>query len=393
MDDKSIEATESVVPDQNEALKRSEERFNKMVSEVEDYAILLLDEKGFIQNWNAGAEKIKGYKASEIIGKHFSIFYLPEDQLNFLPEQLIREATTKGKAVHEGWRVRKDGTTFWGSIVITAIHDDKQRVIGFTKVTRDLSENKRKENQIRQYSEELELRNRELEQFAYAASHDMKEPLRKIQFYVDAVFNNVNQVLDEKNSEYLKRANYAAKRMQHLIENILNYTRAGSLGEFIEWVDLNDLVNEFVELHSDEIEQHEIHIHYSKLPVIKGIDFQLRQLIDNLLWNAIKYRHPDRQCKIQVVVSQMKGSEISFQRVDHNVTYYIISIIDNGIGFDEKYAASIFEIFQRLLSKEKSGSGIGLALCKKIVQNHKGFISASAVMNEGARFDIYLPKS
>ncbi|MBO9573480.1 MAG: PAS domain S-box protein, partial [Chitinophagaceae bacterium] len=328
MGEKNRKTNESVTQDQNEALRKSEERFHRMVSEVEDYAILLLDEKGFIQNWNAGAEKIKGYKASEIIGKHISVFYLPEDRLSFLPEQLIREATIKGKAVHEGWRVRKDGTTFWGSIVISAIHDEAGKVIGFTKVTRDLSENKRKENQIKQYSEELEQRNRELEQFAYAASHDMKEPLRKIQYYVDAVLDNTNEIIDKKDSEYLERAAHAAKRMQHLIENILNYTRVSSLGEVIEWVDLNDLLKEFVELHQEEIGQYEIDIQYARLPIIKGIEFQLRQLVDNLIGNAIKYRHPDRQSKIQIVANKIKGYEIPFQGAVPDLIYNVVSVID-----------------------------------------------------------------
>src|SRR6202012_4388974 len=112
--------------DHNSARKRTEERYHKMAEEVEDYAILMLDADGHIVNWNKGAEKIKGYTEEEIVGRHFSVFYTKEDQVAGLPDQLIKQAREYGKAIHEGWRVRKDGTTFWGSIVITAPHRDDQ---------------------------------------------------------------------------------------------------------------------------------------------------------------------------------------------------------------------------------------------------------------------------
>ena len=160
----------------NKALQNNEDRYHKMIEEVEDYAILFMDRNGIIQNWNKGAEKIKGYKDYEIIGKSFRLFYLPEDNQRGLPDRLLHEARTKGKAVHEGWRVRKDGTCFWGSIVITDLHDANDNIIGFTKVTRDLTERKIAEEKIKLYSQELEFQNKELEQFAYAASHDMTEP-------------------------------------------------------------------------------------------------------------------------------------------------------------------------------------------------------------------------
>jgi PAS domain S-box-containing protein len=121
-------------------MKRTEERFHKMILEVEDYAIILLDRDGTILNWNKGAQKIKGYKEKDIVGQNFRIFYLPQDRQEQLPEKLIAEAVENGRAHHEGLRVRSDGTTFWGKIVITALHDDDNNVIGFTKVTRDLTE-------------------------------------------------------------------------------------------------------------------------------------------------------------------------------------------------------------------------------------------------------------
>src|SRR5690606_5601664 len=129
------------------SLKESQELYHKMIEEVQDYAILLLDRNGFILNWNKGAEKIKGYSEKEILGKNFRIFYLDHDRKSKLPERLIEQALQTGRAMHEGLRLRKDGTTFWGAIVITALHDENNNIIGFTKVTRDLTEKKIAEDQ------------------------------------------------------------------------------------------------------------------------------------------------------------------------------------------------------------------------------------------------------
>jgi PAS domain S-box-containing protein len=144
-------------------IRKREERYQMMIAEIQDYAIFMLDKDGFIQNWNQGAEKIKGYKAEEIIGKNFRIFYPRNDQDRKLPESLIKEATENNRASHEGWRVRKDGTYFWGSVVITALHDDSRNIIGFSKVTRDLTERKLAEERLLAYAGELKTKNEELQ--------------------------------------------------------------------------------------------------------------------------------------------------------------------------------------------------------------------------------------
>lgn len=146
----------------NEDLRRSEERYHKMIDEVQDYAIILLNKDGYVENWNKGAEKIKGYKTEEIVGKHFSIFYTEENKRENLPARLIKEAEEKGKATYEGWRVKKDGSLFWGNTVITALHDDRSNIIGFVKVTRDLTEAKMAEDNLREYAKQLEAKNHEL---------------------------------------------------------------------------------------------------------------------------------------------------------------------------------------------------------------------------------------
>jgi PAS domain S-box-containing protein len=378
-DSASFKRLQLLAEHHNAALLRSEERYHKMVEEVEDYAILLLDPNGRIMNWNKGAEKIKGYKEAEIIGRNFRIFYRPEDQQRQVPEQLIQQARSTGKAIHEGWRVRKDGTTFWGSVVLTALHDDLDNVIGFSKVTRDLTERKVAEDKIQQYAKELEAQNRDLQQFAYAAAHDMKEPLRKVQFYTSSLLDGIGTQLPPKERSYLERTVDAAHRMQGLIEDLLTYTRiSGDVPPF-EKVALTSLMEEVLSHHQETIESIKAVIETDPLPVVPGITFQLRQLLDNLIGNALKYHHPE------------KTPHIIIRSATDNGQQHII-IQDNGIGFEPQNCEKIFGMFERLHGRESyPGTGIGLALCQRIVQNHQGTISATGQVGEGATFTITLP--
>jgi len=358
---------------------------------VEDYAILLLDDKGIIQTWNSGAQKIKGYQEEEVIGKHFRIFYRQEDRDNQLPEQLITEAARSGRALHEGWRLRKDGSIFWGSILITTLHDNAHNIIGFAKLTRDLTERKLAEDQLVQNSRKLETQNQELQKFAYIASHDMKEPLRKILLYNNLLLDRLSSRLEEQEQRYLQRSVNAAGRMQQLIEDLLTYSRTVYHPEIFCPVDLNAVLQEILGFHEDQLQENGATLLAGALPVIQGIYFQLRQLLDNLVGNALKYRHPERP--IQIAISAAREWLQLTDTEDGSVQeYHRITISDNGIGFDMNYSETIFELFQRLAPHTKdSGTGIGLAICKKIVQHHKGMIRASGKIQEGAVFDIYFP--
>lgn len=342
--EKKVEEKTKDVLEKNQQSKKEEERYHKMVAEVEDYAILLMDREGFIQDWNKGAEKIKGYSANEIIGQNFRLFYLPEDQKQRLLERLMTEAICKGKAVHEGWRVRKNRTKFWGSTVITALHNEAGEIIGFSKVTRDLSERKEKEEKIQRYAADLERQNKELEHFAYAASHDMKEPLRKIQFYGSTLSDNIGNILDEKNKGHLDRMIDAAKRMQKLIEDILAFSSFGSSDISFEKVSLSQVIDEVLSEYSEILEQHDVEISFSDLPIVSGIPYQLKQLFENIIANAIRYRHPARRPHISISGQTTTNLSDSLKETEHNYGY-LVSIIDNGLGFETKYAETIFEIF------------------------------------------------
>ncbi|HTE27796.1 sensor histidine kinase [Flavitalea sp.] len=373
----------------NEALRNSEERYQKMIAEVEDYAIILLNPEGHIENWNAGAQKIKGYTSAEIIGKSFKIFYTPKDREEKLPDKLLAEAALNGKAMHEGWRVRKDGSHFWGSIVITALHANDETIIGFSKVTRDLTERKAAEDKLQEYLHELEAQNAELEQFAYVASHDLQEPLRKIQTFSDVIGKNLdNETIVTK---YLNKLNSSAYRMKELIRSVLNYSRISKNGEDKTDTDLNSILMNVIEDFELLIQEKNGKVETRQLPVIKAIPLQINQLFSNIIGNALKYC--ERPPFIQVssrFVSAKDMIDIPDNIQEGN--YLEIQFIDNGIGFEQRYEKIIFSMFQRLHGKhEYSGTGIGLALCKKIMDSHQGYITARSELSVGSAFYVYFP--
>lgn len=373
---------------------RTEEQYHKMVEEVEDYAILMLDANGHIVNWNRGAEKIKGYKEQEIVGRHFRIFYTAEDQAQGLPDFLINRAREHGKAIHEGWRVRKEGTKFWGSIVITALHGEKGEIIGFSKVTRDLTERKVWEDKLRDYARQLEEQNRELQQFAQVAAHDMKEPLRKIQYYHSLLIENVYS--EEKQKAYLQRSAEAAGRMQGLIEDLLAFTRVGEPGMSFEPIDLAVLLREVWQFYAETVERSQAVLDAGPLPVIRGIPFQVRQLFLNLIDNSIKYRSLDRPLRITVTaemaMSPSRSSSLEGGGANAQL-FHKISFSDNGIGFEQEQGGRIFEMFHRLHRRDQyPGTGIGLAICRKVLDVHKGYITGRGVPGESAIFDCYFPE-
>ena len=375
----------------NEDLKQSEERYHSMIDEVEDYAILLLSPEGTILNWNKGAEKIKGYKEKEAVGKNFSMFYLPEDKATGLPNKLINEAATTGKATQEGWRMRKDGTPFYASVVITALHDAKGNITGFSKVTRDLTQRKKNEEKLKQYTEELEIQNDELNQFAYVASHDLQEPLRKIQMFTTLLEQNIDT--PSQRQEYLSKIYSSAQRMSDLIVSLLNYSRLSNDGNEFVKTDLNEILREVKIDFEVLIQQKNVSIISDKLPLIKAIPLQMQQLFSNLISNSIKF------CEKEPIIS-IGSRNLSSEEVEKNSmldplkTYVELKFSDNGIGFEQEYADQIFIIFQRLNEKHTyTGTGIGLALCKKIMEKHKGHIFAESTPGTGSIFYVYLPIS
>lgn len=412
----------SIIRAQSEEMSLQEERHFKMIEEVEEYAILLLSKDAIIENWNRGAEKIKGYAAHEIIGKHFRTFYTPADQESGLPEKLIAEAVRNGRATHEGWRVRKNGEQFWAYVVITALHDKDGNVIGFSKVTRDLTGKKLAEDMLLSYTRQLEekneqlaAKNKELESFAYIASHDLQEPLRKIRLWVDRL-GDIGSLPENAKSATAKITG-STEKMQALIRGLLNYVQTDDArGDFVT-EDLGLLVKEILNDYAELLDEKKAVLQVGALPVLPVIPVQMRQLFSNLVSNAIKYSNPDRPLRISITGETLPtsagetlptstgesippgagetiptsiGETLSPGTQDAKPFVQVI-FSDNGIGFPQDQAETIFELFKRLGGSEVSGTGIGLAICRKIVHNHGGSIRAESQPGAGTSFIISLP--
>lgn len=353
-------------------LRESEVRYHLLVNEVVDYSIVTLDEEGKITSWNKGAEKIKGYSEKEIVGKHFSIFYSEEDIANEIPKQFFDEAKREGKVTYSGWRVRKDKSLFWAEIVLTGLIDENGNLKGFVKITKDLSEKRKAEEEIAKKTEELKRSNAELEQFAYVASHDLQEPLRTITSYVQLLAKRYNNKLDQDANDFINYAVDGANRMQTLIYSLLDYSRINRIKPF-ETINVAEVITEVLKDLENSIQEKDAIIKYQELPVITGDKVLIGQLFHNLIANAIKFKGPNLP-EITIQGQKIKGE-------------YLFSVKDNGIGIQKEYCEKIFIIFQRLHTKDKfPGTGIGLAICKKIVERHEGKIWVESEMGKGSTF-------
>ena len=278
----------------------------------------------------------------------------------------------------------------------------------------DLTEKKRHEEIIANYTlqlaaknQELENQNNELASFAYVASHDLQEPLRKIQAFSSRIQAKEEQNFSEAGRDYFARIRSAATRMQKLIEALLSYSRTNTYNIILKPTDLNMVLAEVKKNLMYDIQEKNVLIESTELPVLNLVSMQFHQLLLNLISNSIKYSRPETRPHIKISASLLTASDILAAATDR-ITWHTdwpensdladkfwkISIEDNGIGFKQEYAERIFELFQRLHGRtEYDGTGVGLAICKKIVQNHHGFINAYGQPGIGATFTIFLPAS
>ena len=242
-------------------------------------------------------------------------------------------------------------------------------------------------------NQELSRSNEELESFNFIASHDLQEPLRKIQVYSNRILESGLKDLPPLLQDYFSRINNASRRMQKLIEDFLVFAQTLNSSKTEEFVDVKDLVEEIRSELITRIEEKKAIIRVSPLPQIYAVPFQIKQLMVNLISNSLKYTFPDKPPLININGAIIEGSQIKEAGANNQISYVMIRVSDNGIGFDPKYRTKIFELFQRLHSRNVySGTGIGLALCKKIVQNLGGIITAESQPEQGATFTLYIPQ-
>ena len=264
--------------------------------------------------------------------------------------------------------------------MITALHDELGEIIGFTKVTRDLTERRLAEEQKERDAKNIEFKNKQLEEFAYVTSHDLQEPIRKIRAFLDLARQDLN---DKESLEfYMEKIDRSADKMIQLIKDILTFSKL-SHEQQPEYsiVDLNQIILDVLSEYEIQIVEKAVEFQVDKLPIIMGIPFQIHQVFSNLISNSIKFNQTVPKIKI-AYKDEWTSSSGQYRNG------FLITVSDNGIGFDQKYADRAFEPFKRL-NVGFSGTGIGLALCKKIMENHKGTITVNSEKGKGTTFTLY----
>ena len=323
----------------------------------------------------------------------------PEDRS--MVQHAFQMALKTGRMAYEARIIKSDKAERWIRVNGATIYDKKHtpvRLLGTTlditdqKIAREALENMvlERTKELMHTNEQLERSNHELEQFAYIASHDLQEPLRKIQTFTDLVKDHLHdQAVSER---YFNKINSSAQRMSMLINDVLNYSRLTKTGEQFIDTDLNRILKQVLNDFELLIEQKQAVITHTELPVIKGIPLQLNQLFSNLISNSLKFSENKPVISIRWRILSANEIERKYPRLNVENTYMELVFNDNGIGFEQQYAEQIFIIFQRLNNQRTyTGTGIGLALCKKIVEHHQGVITASSEKGEGATFTIILP--
>ena len=383
-----------------EELRRSEERFRLLVEGVREYAIFMLDANGRVATWNSGAERIKGYAADEIIGQHFSIFYPAEPRESGWPAHELRVAAETGRFVDTGWRVRKDGTTFWANVTITAIRDDTGRLIGYAKLTRDLTESKRveaMESANRQREEILEAERsarmaaqraaRIKDEFLATLSHELRTPLNAILGWTQVLLKEGSSREPAEQKRAIEVIDRNARAQAKLIEDLLDLSRimTGKLRLELRPLSFTSVVEAAVDSARPAAEAKGIRLKAMLGPnqdIVSADSGRLQQVVWNLLTNAIKFTPKGGQ--VQVLL----------QRVNSHLE---LSVSDTGIGIPPSYLPHVFERFSQgdsSTTRSFGGLGLGLAICKQLVEMHGGSIkAASQGEGKGATFSVELPLS
>jgi PAS domain S-box-containing protein len=506
---------------EDEELRRNGELFRNLVEGVKDYALYMLDARGFITTWNSGAERIEGYSAEEAIGRSIDLVFSQDELRSGKSRQMLELAARDGRYEEEGWRIRRDGTKRWMSVVITAVRNRSGTLQGFVRVARDMTDRKRSEEalrhsegrlrgiletaldaivvmdsegvvhewnraaeqmfgypreqavgrklcdliipaylrdqherglaqhmvegnglmlnrrietvaqradgselavelaitesgmnggtmftgyisditqrkqaeeeirelnaeleeRVRKRTEQLELANRELEAFSYSVSHDLRAPLRHINGFVDILQSTSGPALDEESRGFLATIADSARQMGKLIDDLLAFSRMGRTELRFAPVKLDTILGEAMRELRRDSEGRDVRWSLEPLPEVRGDPAMLRQVFINLLSNALKYTRDVSPTAIEV-------------KCVENADEYVISVRDNGVGFDPSYAHKLFGVFQRLhAAHEFPGTGIGLAIVRRVVARHGGKVWAEGEVGRGAVFYFSLPKN
>ncbi|HTB18013.1 MAG TPA: PAS domain S-box protein [Bryobacteraceae bacterium] len=344
-----------------------------------------VDRDGVILCVNQAECELFGFRAEEMVGRPIWEFMASEDREKTRTGLLQRIADEQPLVPLEREYKRRDGTSLIMEIHQKRIRDAAGRPTGLRTFLLDITQRKRAEMTLVEQAGKLARSNAELEQFAYVASHDLQEPLRKIQAFGDRLKTKYEAGLGPEGIDYLTRMQNAAARMQVLIQDLLSLSRVTSNPKPFTPVNLDDVIRTVVSDLEMRIQDANGRVEIGSLPVILGDRGQMAQLFQNLIGNGLKFRKPGENPLVKV--------QSRLQMLPSGAAGWQISVEDNGIGFDEKYRDRIFQIFQRLHGRnEYEGTGIGLAICRKIVDRHNGSITANSAAGQGAQFIITMPQ-
>ena len=361
--------------------------YQLLIESVRDYAIFVLDPEGRISTWNIGAERLKGYKPSEIIGRHFSTFYGQEDIESRKPWRELEIAEKEGRVEDEGWRLRKDGSRFWANVIITALRDDNGTLVGFAKVTRDLTERRLAElkaiDDARRLSES-EASNKAKAEFLAAMSHELRTPLNAIGGFAQLIAMGVHGPVTEQQQEDLERISASQRHLLGIINDILNFSRieAGRIEYHITRLDLKPTIETVFQMVYPLALNKDIKIEMEQCPPgIAGLGdlSKTEQILINLVSNAVNFTEA--------------GGKISIGCgfADSGVW---IRVRDTGVGIPSEKFESIFEPFVqvgRSLTTAHRGTGLGLAISREMARGMSGDLTVESKVGEGSSFTVWLP--
>lgn len=375
--------------------KRAHESLLRLAAIVESSsdAIMANTLDGTIFTWNPGAEKLLGYSARDAIGRHISIV-VPADRKDEVPQILEKIARSESTENYDTVRLDREGKQIAVSVTVSPIKDGGGTVIGASTIARDITNQKQDEAQLKALAADLMHSNRELQDFASVASHDLQEPLRKIQTFADDLAENSSSALSDDSRDTLKRIQNAAGRMQRLINDLLSLSRISSRAQPFVPVDLNTVASEVLSDLEARISQSGGRVDLGELPVIEAEPLQMRQLFQNLLGNALKFNAPGKDPIVSVKAELIGGEKRLAGDSSEPQAQQLCKITfeDNGIGFEQKYADRIFAMFQRLHGRnEFEGTGMGLAICRRIAEHHGGTITAQSTPGTGSTFTVTIP--
>ena len=416
----ALKRREQEIRENAELVRDTLERFRLLTESAVGYALIFLDLRGNVESWNAGAERLKGYRADEIIGRHFSCFHPPETMARDDLGLRLKVAAAGERVEDEGWRVRKDGSRFWANVVITALRDQEGRLRGFAKLTRDLTERKRSEDDIRKLNEDLDQRivqrtadlaeaNRELaqknqenEMFVYSASHDLRSPLVNLEGFskeLGTVSQEIRGILvshdlppvardrglallDGDMAESIRYIQAAVLRLSKIIDALLRLSRAGKVEYLCQAVEVQPIVARIVDALSGTIAERHAVVTVGDLPSVVGDPAATEMIFANLIANALNYLDARRPGGIVVASNGQEKSGSG---------RHVLYVKDNGLGIAEAYKAKVFKAFQRMHPDAAKGEGVGLSVVQRIVERLGGTIWFDSVEGQGTTFFVALP--